>query len=337
MSEYSKKRYQKEPLPLWKSIGIGVILGCIALGLLLTSLFHSSKKEEPEEDSFLSADIQDSPQELPEETKEFEGVTVQLKNYTTYELEGLDFAFVLMDLHVTSKEPIHITLDHFETSEKIRLDQVDYYVNRLEEKGYFLGKQNVWFSIVSEENECDVRLFVPVRSKSTKQIQVNYDFGKDPLVLSLEKAEGSGEMFMYQAEDVISDGKTYQMVVSEAYDITGEPLYQGAVQQENEYILPSTTKVYIFRVKAVSLYGDTIVIEDAQYVPESGEQFVALDASIRSEKMENILGKEIQESQTGTLFFYAYNPDDHQVKYNGVLRLKMRGSTNEVSIVVDLN
>ena len=66
--------------------------------------------------------------------------------------------------------------------------------------------------------------------------------------------------------DVITDGRSYQMTVSEAREITGEPLYQTVNGVQQEYLLPSTTKVYAFKVQAVSLWGDTIVIEEAWQV-----------------------------------------------------------------------
>ena len=96
-------------------------------------------------------------------------------------------------------------------------------------------------------------------------------------------------MLQYQPLDVITDGKTFQMTVSKAYDITGLPLYQKTAEGEIEYLLPSTTHVYAFEVNAVSLYGDTTVIKDALYVPNnSSETFKALDSSIRSMKYDNM-------------------------------------------------
>ena len=143
---------------------------------------------------------------------------------------------------------------------------------------------------------------------------------------------------MYKSGDVITDGRSYQMTVSEAREITGEPLYQTVNGVQQEYLLPSTTKVYAFKVQAVSLWGDTIVIEEAQYVPQdSSEVFEALGADITSISGTNMIGQEISDQQSGDLFFYAYDPDDHPITYTGVLKLKIQGQDNWITINVNLN
>ena len=143
---------------------------------------------------------------------------------------------------------------------------------------------------------------------------------------------------MYKSGDVITDGRSYQMTVSEAREITGEPLYQTVNGVQQEYLLPSTTKVYAFKVQAVSLWGDTIVIAEAQYVPrDSSEVFEALGAGITSISGTNMIGQEISDQQSGDLFFYAYDPDDHPITYTGVLKLKIQGQDNWITINVDLN
>ena len=118
--------------------------------------------------------------------------------------------------------PINITLDHFKTSEGTTLNSVDSYVTKLEDNSLFLGKQNVWFSLISQNSEYDANIFIPVIDKNAASISVAVDFGGNAdLVFDLSKKAGSADMLQYQADDVITDGKSYQMTVSAAYDITG--------------------------------------------------------------------------------------------------------------------
>jgi hypothetical protein len=278
-------------------------------------------------------------QAKPDATSDLDQVKVTLSDYYVFKLDGLDFNFVIAKIHVKGNTPINITLDHFKTSEGTTLDSVDSYVAKLEENSLFLGKQNVWFSLISQNSEYDANIFIPVIDKNAASISVAVDFGGNAdLGFDLSKKAGSAEMLQYQADDVITDGKSYQMTVSAAYDITGGYMTQTVSGQEQEYLLPSTTKTYAFEVNAVSLWGDEIVIEKAQYVPEnSTETFDALDSSINSEKFTNILDRTVDEKDKGYLFFVAYDPEDHPVTYKGVLKLKVKNSDTWIVVNVDLN
>lgn len=268
-----------------------------------------------------------------------DSVQVSAGTYKAYRLDGISFQFVIAKIHVHSDQAINLSLSHFHTDEGVALDQVDTYVSELESHSLFLGRQNVWFSIISENSDADTSIFIPVKSLSADSVTVTADTDRIPaMTFSLSSPEGKSDDLLYQAEDVITDGKTYQMTVSEAREITGSTLYQKIDGEDQEYLLPSTTKVYAFRIEAVSLWGDSITLTSAQYVPTgSTESFDAMDSSIRADKYANILGREIAEKDSGYLLFYAYDPDDHPITYNGVLKLTMQGSTNPIVVNVNLN
>ena len=65
--------------------------------------------------------------------------------------------------------------------------------------------------------------------------------------------------------------------------------------------------------------------------------FEALGADITSISGTNMIGQEISDQQSGDLFFYAYDPDDHPITYTGVLKLKIQGQDNWITINVNLN
>jgi len=274
----------------------------------------------------------------PSESSE-ESVQVSAGSYTAYHLDGISFQFVIAKIHVHSAQPINLSLSHFHTDEGIALNDIDSYVAELEKNSLYLGRQNVWFSIISQETDADTNIFIPVKSLSAASVTVTADTDQiSPMTFSLKDPKGTSDDLLYQAEDVITDGKTYQMTVSEAREITGSTLYQTVGGEEQEYLLPSTTKIYAFRVEAVSLWGDSITIASAQYVPSgSSESFDAMDSSIRAEKYANIIGREISEKDSGYLLFYAYDPDDHPITYSGVLKLTLQGSSDPIAVNVSLN
>lgn len=312
---------------------------CIGIGLLILAIgtffiFQlTSKPAKPNDQLINDITMADGSQSKPEE-KVDGAYQIDLMDSVVFDLKETDFKFVIAKIRVQSDEAINLKLSHFTTSEGIALDQVDTYVKALEDKSLFLGKQNVWFEILSNEPSTMVNIFIPVKDKNAKEIIIKNDLGTEDIKISLANGKGTEAMLQYKADDIITDGRSYQMTVSSAYPITGDTMTQSG----QEYLLPSTVEVYSFNIEAVSLWGDKIVIEEAQYVPnDSKETFVALDSSIQSMKYSNIIGKEINEKDAGDLFFVAYSPVESPVTYKGVLKLKIQGQDSWITINVDLN
>ncbi len=319
-----------------------IIIGVLLVAVLLGGFLYLKNKNESQElkDFTNDSTLIDGGQEKPEESSEDEDIQVDIVSSITFDLEGLDFRFAIVKLRIqTEDETINLGLEHFKTSEGIQLDQVDTYIRTLEAQGYFLGKQNVWFEILSNEPSTMVNVFMPIENDELKEIEIITDlYSPRSMKVSLENPKGTKSMLQYEAEDIITDGKTYQMLVSKAYEITGDTMVQKTASGEEEFLLPSTTAVYAFNIKMISLWGDKIVIEEAQYIPDnSKEVFTALDSSIQSMKYSNIIGREVVEEESGDLFFVTYNPASGSISYKGVLKLKIKGEENWITIQVDLN
>ncbi len=276
-------------------------------------------------------------QEKPQETQGLDAVEVDLVNATVYRFDELDFQFAIAKIRVKAQEPINISLEHFTTDEGIKLNEIDSYLDQLDKNGLYIGKQNVWFELVSKEDSYVANIFVPIRDKTAQSVAVNIDFGSnDPLKLNLKEASGTREMLGYVAEDVITDGKTYQMQVNVAFQIASEEVYRRVNGEIMYGGIPSTAAVYVFKVEAVSLWGDKLEIESARYVLDNGNEFDALEADYESEKYENIIGKSIQEKDNGVLFIVTYNPDKEAISYRGTLKLKIKGQENWIDVKVNL-
>lgn len=277
-------------------------------------------------------------QEKPQQTQGLDAVEVDLAEYTVYRLDELDFQFVIAKIRVRAEEAINIPLSHFTTSEGIQLDQIDSYLNVLDSQGLYVGKQNVWFELVSLETSYVANIFIPVRDRQARSVAVHMDFGdNEDLQMDLSRAEGTKEMLGYVADDIITDGRTYQMQVGAAFQIAPEEMYRTFEDGSTETAgLPSTAEVHVFRLEAVSLWGDEITVEQAVYETDSAVQFEALPVGFDSEKYDNILGKTIRDKDSGVLFFITYNPDREPITYQGRLRLKLQGQENWIEIQVSL-
>ena len=322
---------------IWLLALVVIMLGCL---LVFDVFFRRPNQPKPADESTPEPSAMAAGnQEKPAETKEDADLSIAVSRTVVYDLPEVDFKFAVVTLRIQADGPVNIGLEHFRTDEGVVLSDVQSYVRRLEEKSCYLGRQNVWFSLISAEPEFEANIFVPVLNRQAEAVTLNADLGEGmQFVLDLKNPSGTKDMLNYRADDIITDGETYQLSVSAAYDITGETMYQNKNGELTEYLLPSTVKVYAFRVRAVSLWGDVIVIEDARYVPSDGrETLTALEASVRSMKQENILGREIREADEGTIFFYAFDPDDRPVSYDGVLKLKLKGNDTWIDVNVRLN
>lgn len=337
----TKKKLEKSTKVL---IWILVILICSILALLFFHLYddYQTGHKDPEKTPGISETHklnEKGNQQKPDETEVSNLTTISLVSQEVFDFDNVDFKFVIAKVHVKTKAPCNISLEHYKTDEGIRLDQVDSYVKTLEKNSYFVGRQNVWFSLISDKSEFDANIFIPVKDKKKQSVTISSDFkDQDDIKISLKNVNGTKEMLTYKAKDVITDGKSYEMTVSKAMDITGSYLYKTIGGDEFEYSLPSTTKVYAFKITAVSLFGDVVEIEDATFIPTSSkEQFKALDKGINAMKYTNILGSQIKEKDSGWLFFVAYNPDQNPITYKGTLNLKLKNDSNPITVNVNLN
>ncbi len=322
-----------------KNIGIKIIVLLIILLFIVFFfayfIFFSSKIKNTSLSD--NNDIAETVQVKPTETTVLNDTKVELVDYRVYKSDKIDFNFIIAKVRITSNESTNINLNNFKTSEDITLDNVDTFVSKLEEKSFFLGKENVVFSLVSNEKQYFANIFIPITDKKLSSIKVLNNINNSEFNFNLNSKIGSVNLLKYEADDLITDGKTYQMKVSSAFSITGSYMSETINGNTSEYLLPSTVEVYSFNLEAISLWGDEVIIESAEYETDKGDKFEALNSSINSEKYENIIDRKIIDKDKGSLFFVAYNPVDNPITYKGVLKLKVKGSNSWIIINVDLN
>ena len=240
-------------------------------------------------------------QEKPDETNEEEQVQVDLVDYTVYDLDQVDFRFIIAKVRVKANDATNISLSHFKTSEGLVLSETSAYVNQLEKSSLYLGKKNVWFELISSQTNYLARIFIPVKDNTLSSISLESDLKNSHVMkFDLENPKGTAEELGYVADDIISDGKTYQMKVSNAYRISDEFTRTYESGYTEAYLLPSSAEVHGFYVEAVSLWGDAVEIESAYYqVHGSSEKFEALNGQFTTQKYDNIVNSSITDKDAG--------------------------------------
>ncbi len=277
-------------------------------------------------------------QEKPDETNEEEQVQVDLVDYTVYDLEQVDFRFIIAKVRVKANDATNISLSHFKTSEGLVLSETSAYVNQLEKSSLYLGKKNVWFELISSQTNYLARIFIPVKDNTLSSISLESDLKNSHVMkFDLENPKGTAEELGYVADDIISDGKTYQMKVSNAYRISDEFTRTYESGYTEAYLLPSSAEVHGFYVEAVSLWGDAVEIESAYYqVQGSSEKFEALNGQFTTQKYDNIVNSSITDKDAGYIFFVTLNPEDAPISYQGTLILHLKNQQQPIQIQVNL-
>ena len=310
-----KLRFEKKQMPF-------IIVAVLVLSLVVFLLVQSFSKSN--NGSVIRPDI-----ELTDTVK------IDLVEYNVYQLPELDFRFVIVKLRIQSEEPIHLTLDLFSTSENILLSDTDSYLVTMQEKSLYVGRKQVDFEITSDEKEVIVNLFIPVKNKNTNELSLFLPIEENnTIVLDLSNhLSSNSDEFFYRADDVISDGAQYSIIVNSAIEITGEALYRNGTIEE----YPSTAQLHAFYIDVTALNNETIVIEAAKYVVAgSNNEFVALDSSYSTEKRGGIIEKNIASEETGYLFFMTLNPEHLPISYEGDLYIKLKGIDYWIRIKVEL-
>lgn len=331
----------KKKQPGVKAAAIIILLMIAAV--LLGSIFRNSlfpKREEgenrPDEEPVIHESI------APDES-EGQSVRAALKTCDVYRLDDLDFAFAIAILKMHAPSGETVTLDHFHTDEGIYLNETGEYVKALEEHSYWLGRRNVMFSLVSVKEDYEAAVFIPVISKEKETLTLICDLeGIEDMTLRLDQnviTDGESLYAEKGGEQTLSDDATYSMRVSSALDITDEMFYVTDPDGNRmQYVIPSANRVYAMQIDVRLLADDSVVITDAEFIPEGYESgFHAMNGSIRSMKETNIIGRSIQEEDRGFLFFEVFGPEYSPVTYRGVLLLSLEGKDEPLSIQVDLN
>ncbi|MDR1795547.1 MAG: hypothetical protein LBR25_09155 [Erysipelotrichaceae bacterium] len=303
-----------------------LLLATLIVAVVLVSLFvylgFGQKSNQPTVSSN-SSDQQENPLDL---------IDIDLVESNLYQLDQLDFRFIIAKFRIVAPEAMLVDISELVTSEGIKLSNVDAYLEAMQEANLYVGKKNVAFELNLTGGNQIVNLFIPITTnQSTLSLQTPFENAKFDFDLKVAAITDSTD-FYYVPTETVSDGETYEIIVTNAFEITGEVLYRDGF--EDSY--PSTAQLYAFTVEIKSLSDESIVIEKAQYTTSSGIVFEALDETYSTEKRFNIMGVTVSQSDKGCLLFITLNPDQQPIVYTGELLLKLKGSDEWIRVQVTL-
>ena len=295
-----------------------ITVGCVSIGTYF--LLH---KEETPKESVQSSIVEN------DETTEVTTSNVLFDTYSYYQSDDLSFSFVIAHMKI-QENASEYALSDFKTDEDITLVDVNSYVKELEESHYYLGKKNVWLSLTSNDT-FEGNVFIPIKDIGKKDITLTYKDESYTFDL-LTNEESITDLQYYDSNEVITDGSSYKLSVTNIYEVTGDDMYDG----ESTLSLPSTARVFALKVKAESLNGSSIVINQAEFITDSYVTYEAEGSNIHSMKNENAIGKEITEDEEACFFFITLDQNKTISRDSGILKIYVDGQDEPIEVKVSL-
>ncbi len=332
---------------------IAVCVAAIAAVAAVMYIFRSSLfpgGENKEDPSALIPEEPDASQNKDQPADQEHSVRVALNSYEVWRADDLGFVFVTADLHIENEAEENLLPAHFHTSEGIFLSRIDEYVRQIEEHSYDLNKAGVSEMPDLSAASSDAVFLIPVKDRSLSYVEIYCDLSseegiridlsdhvQDISLIAIETPAPEETAVPEKEETVVETAKA-EITVYQALDITDEMFFMISPDGSRmQYSIPSSDRVYAIEIGVNVLSDDSVVISSALFVPEGYQEgYAAMDASLRSMKETNIIGRTIPQEERGFLFFEVYGPEYSPVSYRGTLYLSLEGEEEMLSAAVDL-
>ena len=266
-----------------------------------------------------------------QENENNEIVNVKLDDYTVYidDSKELGFNFVVAKVSVdTNKESINFNLNNLQTSEKISLNNIKKYINKINSFGYDISRLNiVEDNIVSDTNNAQVNILIPFEKEVDSLKVFNLlDTSKFDINLS------SNNVFVTTLK--LSTGENIEIDEDLSIFVSSCSISTKMMHNNEEYSYPESFPVYTFELEVMNI-KDEIKIEDAKFIKDgSSNEYACLDDTYSSLMFENILNKDLSLNYSGALFFQI--PSDGNISYDGSLLIKLSNNPNWIKITTEL-
>lgn len=260
----------------------------------------------------------------PQPVDTSEDVKVSLVDYQIYtgDKDSLGFDFIIAELKFTAKEPVSFDLGNLQTSEKIYLNNVSKYLNKLEEKSYRLSKLGVVNTVVSDQNEYTCKIFIPYTTDSTSLRLLN-SADQSMIEFDLNQHINDVSTLKFETQQQIEVGNT-NVTVSSCY-VSTMMLHNGV-----DYNASALT-VFTFKIHVNKVEGN-VMITDAQFVRNASDEVIpCLDETYESVRDVNCLGKKLVEGENGALFFETSSREENP-DFSGYLMLMFSNGNDWVKI-----
>lgn len=266
---------------------------------------------------------------LPTPTTVDQEVSLTLNNYIVFDMNELDFKFMVVDVTLNSADVMDMTFNDIYTSENVFLSNYPSYVEKLTKQGLDINIQNVDFDVPKDMSQYTVRLFVPILDSNLKTVELifgRYDNVKVSLDLSV--VTGTKEMLGYNAQDEskIARIDAGSIQIMDVADFTGKTLYETVDGTATVTEFPQTAKIHSALLNLKVNEEKSITITSAKYIfTNSKKENEALPARISVEEFKNILGQKISSDTSAYLFFDLYSSASTLMEEPAYLELTLDG------------
>lgn len=256
-----------------------------------------------------------------------EDVRLSLNDYTIYydETGDLGFNFIVADINFASENNVTCDLASLQTSEKLFLNDISKYTNKLSSAGYDLNKLNInTTGIVSDKNNVSARLFIPFSTDSSKlsiynsanaSNNINFDLTKEAVAATTLKLKDNKEQIIVGSTTVY---------VSNAY-ISSTMLHLGEL-----YPLPNNDKIYTYEISVSETKDNVSIVDAILYVKGSDYENHCMNDEYAAVDCENVLNKNLKLGYNGALFFEVLSEEDYLI--DSTLLIKFSNSNDWVEI-----
>lgn len=307
----------------WIILAIMIVAVCTGIYFLNHKTAASINNEYNPEPS-TSASVESTPDKL----------VITSNVSTVYKLDDIDFAFVIATFHVEAPSAANVSLDHFTTSEGIKLSDVKKYVDVLEENKYSLSSEKIVSSLTSTASQFDANVFIPVKDKTAESITINDDLDSSSFKIDLHNSNSAADALKVADNESTRDSETYSISVSYFTEVSSSEMMATGDQP---YALPSTARVFAFRVNVTASKGKPVKILSAKLATDTNGIVNMESAAIHTNGCASILDYEITDSGEGYLFATFLDPGYTIKSMNGTITLQMEDESQDTSANVTIN
>ena len=229
-----------------------------------------------------------------------------INNYTLFDLDELDFRFMLASIHVKSNKAINLSLAHFTTSENFQLNAVDSYLLQLENLGYNFGDYPVVFGINSNDTQCDALLFIPIADSSLNQVDVTININpKSTLSFDLLNPSSVGTIGNLGLNPKnMTSADIAQVQILKGLEVGPENFYQldssGLRVQAN---FTAQSQIMGIKFTITNKTTESFRISKATLTASNGASYEAVDNTYLIDGIQNLSSILVETDATGYLFF----------------------------------
>jgi len=321
--KYTRRKIKKS---VW--IAVTVIAAAICVGFIWLNSRNNINTNASASSSASSASTSSSSSSA--QSGQLSDAAVTLSSYDAYKLDDLDFSFIIAKVHVRASKTLTISLDHFTTSEGIKLNEVSSYKDQLTAKSYSLDSFNIASSLSGTTDEYDAVLLIPVKDKQTDAVTVACDFNaKNEMKFSLADANTSGT----QLKKETPAEQTFSVTAENAIEIDPEDMLEA---NDASYFLPSTARVFAIHVNITAKSGQSVTVSSASIATDSYGTLKTERAEVHTSRYASLLGQTITDTGDGYIFLVLIDSGHTIGTFTGTMNLQMADESQNTAVDVTI-